>query len=185
MTENVADRYRRLSSNLAQTLREVDQHRWNDPSPCEDWSALDVLRHLIETQGMIAGLVGRELAPGPAPGSDALGAWISASDQIQEQLDDPVLAREQFEGSTGPMTFEQAVGELLNLDLVLHRWDIAKATDVAAEIDEYDIEWASATMHQMGDVIRSEGVFGPALEPPPGAGAQTAFLAFAGRKDWQ
>ena len=63
MTETIAERYQRLSGLLADTLVDVDPHRWNDPSPCEGWSVLDVLRHLIETQGLVAGFMDRELGP--------------------------------------------------------------------------------------------------------------------------
>lgn len=184
MTESVADRYRRLSSAMAGTLAEVDPHRWNDPSPCEGWSALDVLRHVVETQGLVAGFVDRELGPGPPEGSDPLGAWISASGQMQAQLDDPALATEAFEAHDGPMTFEAAVDKLLNLDLVVHRWDIGTAVDLDVEIDPADLAWATAVAEAMGDDIRMEGVCGPALDPPAGASPQVAFLAFLGRRAW-
>ncbi len=36
--------------------------RWDSPSPCEEWTARDVVGHVVETQGMFLGLVGRELA---------------------------------------------------------------------------------------------------------------------------
>lgn len=184
MTETIADRYRRLADRLAGTVAEVDPHRWNDPSPCEDWTVLDVLRHLIETQGLVAGFVGRELRPGPAPGADPLGAWMSASGQVQEQLDDPQLAAETFDGVDGPMSFEEAVDKLLNFDLVVHRWDIGAAVDVPVEIEPVDLAWASAAVDAMGDDLRIEGVCGPALEAPADASPQTALLAHLGRKAW-
>ncbi|NLD78401.1 MAG: TIGR03086 family protein [Acidimicrobiales bacterium] len=184
MTETIADRYRRLAGLMANTVAAVDPHRWNDASPCLDWSALDVLRHVIETQGLVAGFVGRELAPGPIVGGDPLGAWISASDQIQNQLDDPVYAVETFDGGAGPMSFESAVDRLLNLDLVIHRWDIGASVDLAVEIDPEDVAWATAAAEAMGDDIRSEGVCGPALDPPADASPQVRLLAYLGRKAW-
>lgn len=184
MTETIADRYRRLGGLMAHTISEVNPHRWNDPSPCLDWSALDVLRHVIETQGLVAGFVGRELAPGPIVGTDPLGAWISASDQIQAQLDDPVYATETFDGGDAPMTFESAVDRLLNLDLIVHRWDIGASVDVAVELPPDDVAWAMASAESMGDDIRTEGVCGPALDPPADASPQARLLAFLGRKAW-
>ncbi len=184
MIETIADRYRRLSEKMASTVAEVDQHRWNDPSPCDGWSALDVLRHVVETQGLVAGFVGRELRPGPQAGADPLGAWISACEQIQEQLDDGKLATETFDGVEGPMAFETAVDKLLNLDLIVHRWDIGASVDVPVDIGPLDIAWADAAVDAMGDDIRIEGVCGPALDPPPGAPPQVALLAKVGRKAW-
>jgi uncharacterized protein (TIGR03086 family) len=184
MTETIADRYRRLALLMADTITAVDPHRWTDPSPCEDWSALDVLRHVIETQGLVAGFVGRELGPGPVVGLDPLGAWISASEQIQAQLDDPGQAKEQFDGMDGPMTFETAVDKLLNLDLVVHRWDIGTSVDIPVEIAPEDLSFVSAAVAAMGDDIRIEGVCGPALDPPDDASPQTRLLAHLGRKAW-
>lgn len=184
MTETIADRYRRLADLMADTIAAVDPHRWNDQSPCEDWSALDVLRHVIETQGLVAGFVGREMAPGPFVGLDPLGAWISASDQIQAQLDDPALATEKFDGADGPMSFEAAVDNLLNLDLIVHRWDIGASVDIPVEIPPEDLAWASAAVEAMGEDIRIDGVCGPALDPPADASPQARLLAYLGRKAW-
>jgi uncharacterized protein (TIGR03086 family) len=184
MTETIAGRYRRLSDRLADTIAAVDHHRWNDPSPCEDWSALDVLRHIIDTHNVVAGFVGWELGPGPVVGLDPLGAWLSASGQMQAQLDDPARAGQLFESPDGPMAFESAVDQLINLDLVVHRWDIGAAVDVPVEIEPDDLAWASARVEAMGDDIRAEGVFGPPLEPAADASPQARFLAYLGRKAW-
>lgn len=184
MTETIADRYRRLALEFADTITLVDAHRWNDQSPCEDWSVLDVLRHEIETHGLVLGLVGRELRPGPAPGSDPLGAWLSASGQVQEDLDDPTTATEEFDGPEGSMSFEVAVDQLLSFDLIVHRWDLARSVDVPIQIAPGDVAQAFAAAEALGDDLRLEGVCGPALEAPDGADDQTRLLAFLGRKAW-
>ena len=184
MTETIAERYHRLSELLAHTINDVDTHRWNDPSPCEGWSVLDVLRHLIETQELVAGFIGRELSPGPSSGSDPVGAWLNVSDQIQAQLENPATAGEEFTGMGEPMAWEQVVDKLLNFDLVIHRWDIAHAVDLPAEIEPADVEWAMAAAQSLGEDLRGEGVCGPAIEAPLGADDQTQLLAFVGRKSW-
>ncbi len=184
MTETIAERYHRLSDLLADTIAEVDPHRWSDPSPCTDWSALDVLRHLVETQELVAGFVGRELGPGPAEGSDPVGAWLNVSEQIYAQLTDPELAAEPFDGLGEPMAWEVVVDKLLNFDLLIHRWDIAHSFDLPCEMDPADIEWAMAAAQALGDDLRSDDVCGPALEAPAGADPQTALLAFVGRRAW-
>ncbi|MBK6856139.1 MAG: TIGR03086 family protein [Microthrixaceae bacterium] len=180
--ETIAERYHRLADLFADTVADVDIHRWNDPSPCEDWSVLDVLRHVIETQSLVAGFMGRELGPGPSPGSDPVGAWLNVSDQIYAQLQDPALALEQFDGLAEPMPWEQVVDKLLSFDLVVHRWDIGHGVDLPVVIDADDVEWAMAAAQGMGEDLRSEGVCGPGLEPSADADAQTRLLAFLGRR---
>ena len=60
ITETPQQRYRRLSEDFTRTVHAVPRDRWNNPSPCEDWTALDVVRHVVETHGMfLASSVGR------------------------------------------------------------------------------------------------------------------------------
>jgi len=56
-------------------------------------------RHLIDVHGRFLGLVGRTLEPGPEDvDTNPLGAWVSARDRLQRNLDDPQLAGQEFEG---------------------------------------------------------------------------------------
>lgn len=180
MTETIAERYHRLAESFAQTIGAVNEHYWNQMSPCEDWSALDVMRHVIDTQSLVADMGGHQLRPGPPVGSDPLGAWISASDQIQALLEDPSAADAPFDG--GSETFAQVIDQLLSFDLVVHRWDIADATGLRLELDPGDVDAVMARAQAMGDDLREEGVCGPPLEPPADADAQTRMLAFLGRQ---
>ncbi len=43
-----AARWRTLSDQLTATIDAVPADRWDDPSPCEDWRARDVVGHLVE-----------------------------------------------------------------------------------------------------------------------------------------
>jgi uncharacterized protein (TIGR03086 family) len=178
----IADRYRRLSDAVAETIAAVPADRWADQSPCEDWTARDVVRHLVQTQGMFLGFVGRELPPGPSVDDDPAAAWDAARDVIQADLDDPERASQGFEGVTGPTTFEKAVDRFLNTDLVVHRWDLARATGQDIKLDPADMAHARQSMAGLEPGMRSPGAFGPELEPPEGADEQTAFLAWAGRR---
>ena len=45
-----AQEYEAASRSLTAVLDGVPQDRWTDPSPCDGWSARDVVGHLIETQ---------------------------------------------------------------------------------------------------------------------------------------
>ncbi len=60
MTE-ISDRYRRLASEFATCIDAVGDDRWSAPSPCEGWSTRDVVGHVVGTQAMFLGLVGREM----------------------------------------------------------------------------------------------------------------------------
>ncbi|HEX2577282.1 MAG TPA: TIGR03086 family metal-binding protein [Aquihabitans sp.] len=186
--ETMADRYRRRAAAFTETVAAVPDDRWSAPSPCPEWDARAVVDHVIGAQGTFAQLVGRELAPGPAVADDPLGAWVAARDQTQAALDDPELATVEFDGFAGRSTFEAAADRFLSLDLIVHRWDLARATGVDDRIPDDDVEALDAAMRQMdeqmAEAMRSPGAFGPALDPPPDADAQTRVLAFAGRRAW-
>src|SRR5690349_5412509 len=106
---DVADRYRRLSTAFADRVAAVPPEAWANQSPCEEWTARQLVGHVVEVHGMFLGLVGRELLPGPSVGDDPLGAFVSARDQVQADLDDPQRADAEYDGYFGRTTFADTV----------------------------------------------------------------------------
>lgn len=178
----IADRYRRLSDDFAATVAAVPEGRWSDQSPCEGWTARDVVRHVVDSSGMFLGFVGRDLGEVPSVDEDPAAAWDHARDRIQAELDDPERATTEFEGFAGKSTLEAAVDRFLCTDLVVHRWDLGRATGRDVRIDPQDMAAVRESMAPLADRMRGPGAFGPELEPPRGADEQTAFLAFFGRE---
>lgn len=179
----VAARYRRLAADVTGKIERVPADRWSSQSPCEDWTARDVVGHLVDVHGMFFGLVGRTLEPGPEDvDTDPLRAWVSARDQMQRNLDDPRLAGEEFEGLTGRSTFAAAVDRFICFDLNIHGWDLARATGLEERIDPDELPRLWATAESFGDAIRSEHVCGPAVDPPADADEQSRLLAYLGRR---
>ena len=56
----VSDRYERLTEEFIAAVDAVPGDRWSSPSPCEGWTALDVVDHTANVQGLFLGFVGRE-----------------------------------------------------------------------------------------------------------------------------
>jgi uncharacterized protein (TIGR03086 family) len=177
----VADRYRRLSADLTRTIEQVPSDRWGSPSPCEGWTALDLARHLVDVHGMFLGLVGRKLGPAPSVDEDVLAAWRAANGQLQADLDDPARAGAEFDGFFGRTTFAAAVERFVCFDLLVHRWDLARATGLDERLEPTEVAQLWAAVEGFGDTLRTEGVCGPAIEPPPDADEQTRLLCFLGR----
>jgi uncharacterized protein (TIGR03086 family) len=178
----VADRYRRLAADVTRTIEQVPPDRWDSPSPCEGWTALGVVRHLVDVHGLFLGLVGRTLAPAPSVDEDVRAAWRAARDQLQGDLDDPGRAGEEFDGYYGRTTFAAAVGRFVCFDLLVHRWDLARATGLDERLDAADVAQAWEAAEGFGEALRSQGVCGPEVAPPPGADEQTRLLSFLGRE---
>lgn len=178
---DISERYRRLAGEIATKVEQVDNPAWANPSPCEGWTAIDVLRHLVETQGMFAGLVGLAFEPGPDVTNDPGGAWKSASAQMHRLLADAQTAAKEFEGHSGTSTLATAVDRYVCFDLAIHGWDLARATGLDERIDPTEMPRLWTTAESFGDMIRSQGTCGPALEPPPDADEQDRLLAYLGR----
>lgn len=179
---DVSDRYRRLAAAFTDRIAAVPPDRWDAPTPCDGWNVRDLVRHVAENPKMFLGMVGRELRPGPSVDVDPLGAFISARDQVQEDLDDPARAEAEFDGYFGRTTFAEAIDRFLSLDLAVHGWDLARATGQDERIDPVELPRLWESIELFGDAIRSKGVCGPAVEPPPGADEQTRLLAHLGRR---
>ena len=178
----IADRYRRLAAAFTAKVAAVPSDRWDDASPCEGWSASDVVQHVTDTQGMFLGFIGRSVGETSSDASDRMAAWTAARDAVQGALDDRPSATTKFQGYLGETSFEEAVDRFLSFDLVIHGWDLARATGQDERIDPAEVQRLTAQVPEFGDAARSPNVFGPALEPPPGADEQVRLLALLGRR---
>ncbi len=178
----VSERYKRLSDAFAAKIAAVPADKWSSPSPCSEWTARDVVRHVVSTQGMFLGFVGREIGEIPSVDDDPAGAWDAARAQVQADLDDPERASQEFDGITGRSTFEAAVGRFLCMDLVVHGWDLARSAGLDERIAPEDVGRVRKQAEEFGDALRSPGAFGPAVDAPNGADEQAQLLAFLGRR---
>ncbi|CAN5703232.1 TIGR03086 family metal-binding protein [soil metagenome] len=181
MTE-ISERYDRNAATFAAKVGAVPDDQWASPSPCEGWTARDVVRHVIDAHGIFLGLVGRELGDIPPVDDDPAAAFDAARRQMQDDLDDPDRGGEEFDGFFGRTTFAAAIDRFLSGDLVVHGWDLARATGLDERLDAAEVQRALEEMPKFGDALRSPQTFGPALEPPPGADDQAKLLAFLGRQ---
>jgi uncharacterized protein (TIGR03086 family) len=180
MTE-IADRYRRLAARFADRIDAVPADRWDAPTPCPDWTAKDLVGHVVTSQGIFRTLVGREDTPEVDVDADPGAAFRTVTATVQADLDDPELAGTTFVGMFGEQTFEQAVDRFLVFDLIVHGWDLARATGQDERMAPEDVQRLEAGAAEFGDAMRGPGAFGPEVEPPADADDQTKVLAFLGR----
>lgn len=180
--ESIADRYRRLAGAFADTIAEVPADAWDTPTPCEEWSARDLVRHVVDSQNLFFGLVGKPPVVAPSVDDDPLAAWRTTSGAVLADLEDPVASSIEFDGFFGRTRFDAAVDRFVNFDLVVHRWDLAHGLGLDDTIPPGDVTALTAAAEQFGDAMRGPGAFGPALEAPEGADEQTRLLALLGRR---
>jgi uncharacterized protein (TIGR03086 family) len=179
---DASGRYRANAAGFNERVEAVPEDRWENQSPCEEWTARDVVRHVVDTSGMFLGFIDQKLPPAPSVDEDPVGAWHSARDAIQGGLDDPKIAQKEYDGMFGKTTFERSVNNILASDALVHTWDLARATGLDDELPEQASQEVLEALTPMDDKMRGPGAFGPKLEPPPNADMQTRLLCFLGRR---
>lgn len=180
---DIADRYDRLAADFAETIDAVPADRWAAPSPCEEWTALDVVAHVVDTHGLFEGMVGRSLGEVPAVADDPAAAFDAARRVVVRHLRDPDAAGATYESPMlGTTTFEDMIDRFICSDLVVHRWDLGTAAGLEITMPADEIPRMHSLMSGMGDAMRGPGAFGPELDAPEDADEQTRLLAFLGRR---
>jgi uncharacterized protein (TIGR03086 family) len=181
MTE-VQDRYRLVSSGFDAAVRAVSPDEWETQSPCEKWKARDVVAHVVAGhRGVVAGVRGGESTPLGAD-EDPKKAWEEASRAIDEITGDPEAIAKEIDGPTGKMPAGEIIGRFVTMDTLVHTWDLARTVGADERLDEDSVQRAYEAIKPMDEMIRQRNVFGPKLDPPPGADLQTEFLYFLGRR---
>ena len=85
-------RYRARADAFQRKVAAVQPVQWSNPSPCAEWTARDVLRHIVDMHGAMLRPVDRELSPAPAIDDNPLAAFISARSDVEAVLTDPDVA---------------------------------------------------------------------------------------------
>lgn len=184
----IADRYRRRADAFEAKVANVAPDRWSDQSPCDDWKARDVVGHIIDMHEVMLRPLGRSLSPAPSIDDDPLGTFRAARADVEAVLADPVLAATECDTPMGRMTLEQHIDGVVSEDMVLHGWDLARATGQDDTIDPAEIDrlWPGIQdmppeMHIPGAFGPGIVVFGPEVKVPDDAPLQDRVLGCLGR----
>ncbi|ANZ40692.1 TIGR03086 family protein [Lentzea guizhouensis] len=181
----IAERYNARADAFEAKVANVEPEQWDDPSPCAEWTVRGVVDHVIDMHGV---MVGR---PIPRTG-DPLADFREARRQVQAALDDPASATTEVPTPAGPMTVIDHIDQVLSDDMVLHGWDLARATGQDETIPDSDVRrlWDIATSlpAEIIEKARTPGGFGPGIEVygpevqvPDGASLQDRLLGYVGR----
>lgn len=151
---------------------------WSAAAPCEGWVARDVVTHVVNAMRR---LVGGNDAPEVGADEDVVDAFDSAYAALQTALGQPGILEQIVPGPFGPMPLEQIIGRLMTTDVLIHTWDLARATGQDETLDADAVSHAYSGLLPMDAMIRMPGVFGPKLETAADASEQTRLLRFLGR----
>ncbi|GAA4506664.1 TIGR03086 family metal-binding protein [Brevibacterium yomogidense] len=178
MNSTISSRYRRLSQQLSAAVDDLPTEAWNAPTPCEGWTVRDVLQHIVDTQ---RDFLGRHVDLEPATG-EVRRDWENVRTLAQSVLADERGAT-SFEGFFGPTTIAEVVDRFYGMDLLVHRWDIARGAGTTAHqrLDDTDAAHYLEAARSHGDTLRMDGICGPEVPAPVDATTGERLLAFLGR----
>ncbi len=174
MTE-ASDQYRRRADLFEGLIASTPPDRWTSPSPCEGWTAQDVVAHVVDFSAKVL----RERAdvqdaPAFADFDDPAAAFSATRAVVERVLDDP----------TTPPKAASYVHWSLSFDLPQHGWDLAMATGQDATMDPDEVEFLRTSLTQVPKVWdwqRANGWYGPPVPVPEGAPLQDRVLGLLGR----
>ncbi len=178
----ISDRYRRVAEAFTERATAVPAGGWDRPSPCEGWLARDIVAHIVDATRMFLGRADVELPEGPSAQDDPVGAWQAARDATLAALEDPEIAGRGFDTPMGPSTLEEMFGRFGVGDVLVHTWDLARATGLDERLDPEEVRRLMGVMEPNDEMMRQGTAFGPKVAVPDDADDQTRLLGFTGRQ---
>lgn len=171
-----AERFRRIAASFSERVDGVTD--WDASAPCEGWVARDVVAHLTSwVPGFFAGALDLPSATG-----DVVADWTALRDALQAALDDPSVSAREVTSRAGTHQVGQAIDTFVTGDVLVHTWDLARATGQDERLDPTEVHRMLEGMLPMDEVLRSSGHYGPRVEVSEDADEQTRLIAFTGRR---
>ncbi len=182
--ESPAQRHARDAARFTELVESASADDWARCSPVAEWTALDIVKHLVEwSRGFLKG-AGIEL-PALDVEADPLAAWKQHVTDIQAVLDDPA-GRVLSNPHTGHKPVDEAIDQFYTGDVWMHSWDLAKALGREPDLGQERCRAALAAIEPMEQLLRDSGQFGPAVPVGHNASPQDELIAFIGRDPaWQ
>jgi uncharacterized protein (TIGR03086 family) len=182
MTE-IAERYRKVAGEFTKRVESVPDGAWENPAPCEGWVARDIVGHLVEwLPAFFYGTWDIESPPMPSVDEDPAGAWEVVNATLQAALDDPNVAGSERDTRMGRSTFEATLDMICTGDVLIHTWDLSRATGLDETLDPDEVHKMALGMEGLGDMLEQSGQYGPRVAVPDDVDEQTKLLAFVGRR---
>jgi uncharacterized protein (TIGR03086 family) len=164
-------------------VRRVPPDCWDTDSPCEGWSARDVVTHATGVIVAVAEMArtGQMAMPQPPEvEGDPTSAWSAARDDVLAALDEPGALDRAGEFWFGTSTIDELLS-FTTWDPLGHAWDLAVAAGLDPHLSDEVAEAAIPVIEARADILRSMELMGDPVEVPADASPATRFLALIGR----
>ena len=181
---DVADRWRIIAGTFTERTRAVPTDAWAHPSPCEGWTARDIVAHLVEwVPPFLESGAGLTINAIPPVDADPANAWVHLSDKIQAILDADNIADQIFDHPmAGRHPLDHAIDRFILGDVLIHTWDLSRATGQNEQLDPTTVDSMLNELATLGDLLQESGHYGPKVAVTADADQLTRLLALTGRQ---
>jgi len=132
------------ADRFGSVVRDVRPDRWSAQSPCAKWTAAEVVDHVVDTEREF--FARQELEVAARPTGSPVEVWRGHLDAVRHALGDGSVLERSFDGFFGPTTIGATLNSFYTLDLVVHRWDLARAAGSDTEFSDEEMEAALARL---------------------------------------
>jgi uncharacterized protein (TIGR03086 family) len=186
MTE-IAELHAKALDATGRIVAAIPPDRWHAATPCEGWDVRELANHLVAgnwwaselAAGATIADVGDRL-DGDVLGADPASAYEESAQAAAAAFRRPGALEAPCAVSYGPVPGSVYAGHRF-FDVLIHGWDLAVASGQDATLDPGLVAACAEIIGPQLDGFRAAGAVTAPLDVPPGASAQTRFLAQLGR----
>lgn len=180
LTVDQLEAHQRAQAVFAGVLAQVSDDQLDAPSPCVEWTAKDVIEHVIGGNQWVRHRAG--LDPVPVP-DDRDGQANATAAGAQEVFAAPDGLTRTFSLPFGDVPGAVFLG-IRTADVYTHAWDLAKATGQSTDLDPaVGAQCLDAAKQFLPPTLRGAGkAFGDEQSCPPDRPVADQLAAFLGRR---
>jgi uncharacterized protein (TIGR03086 family) len=131
--DELVGRHRRACDEFSRVAAAVPADRWVAPTPCTDWDARAVVEHVIGFHDFLLlrplGVRAHRPRTGPAE------RWAATSEALFSALTEEGALDRTTELPGGGASTPRTMLAALTTDVLVHTWDLARATGVDPQLD--------------------------------------------------
>jgi uncharacterized protein (TIGR03086 family) len=174
---------------VAELAERVADEQLAAPTPCPRMPVRTLIGHLTGLSLAFRDAGRKDFGPTTDTAPDAATVepapgWRTTLSKLLDELADAWLDPEAWTGETraGGVTMPAAVLGLVAADeLVVHGWDLARATGQEYVPDQAGLQAAHAVLAPAAGVVERGGMFGPPVAVPDGAPLLDRVIGLSGR----
>jgi uncharacterized protein (TIGR03086 family) len=190
MASDLPDLHDRALAETRRYVAGVGGDQWKSSSPCEGWDVSELVNHIVSgnfwagelARGKTIDEVGDRL-DGDILGDDPTAAYDESARAASEAFHAPGAMEAPCAVSYGPVPGEVYLGHRF-IDVVVHGWDVARASGHAYIPDPAAVEAIHGFLAQFAtpeQAAMRSNIFGPIVPVPDQAPLFDRVLGLAGR----